>query len=234
MTQTGILQSETATDTLAAIAQNMCNHLLAFQNTIEARPPQERYPTQPELNMLCKMMSCLEKIKRMQKAVAPTRILTNFLAFVRQANNEVAPTVASLLSSFAAEKNLPDAPDKAGQQLPKTSKSTEDTPAPQQAASMIFPQPDPALLAGSPAPPISLADYTTHQNVLLQLNASPTETTELNGRKYNTNWLQYNLYQWCLPPEKRKFHYNEQRYARDIDHSGIRKEIGRYLEKHGV
>ncbi len=240
MTQAATFPPENSVDTLAAIALNICNHLLAFQKTIDARPLPERFPTMPELNMLCKMMNCLEKIKRMQKAAAPTRILYDFLSFVKQSNADLAPKVASLLSAFTGaptEKNRNKNTEPDGKITQVAEYEETIRPAEPQCPDpngFPLPTPDPTLPANAPLPPVTFDEFVEFQHVMLNLKATPTETTLVNGTRRNTNWLQYNLYQWCLPPEKRKFHYIEHHYSRDIHHLETKRELGHFLESHGL
>ncbi len=240
MIQVATLPPEATGDTLTTIAQNICNQLLAFQNTIEARPPQERYPSAPELNMLCKMLNCLEKIKRMQKAATPARLLQSFLTFVKQNDETTGKKLKALLSAFTAgeaEKNTTSADEMPYNTAPQTyqeSEQTKNSGQPNDEPQPPLPTPDASTPAGGPPPLISLDDFMVYSKLLLRLNAPPTEKSTIRGHEYNTNWLQYNLYQWCLPAEKRRFHYDEHRYAKQIDHSSIKREIGRLLEKQGV
>ena len=241
MTLSATPHHDTTIEALSAIAQNLCNHLLAFQQTIDARPPQERYPTLPELQMLTKMITCLEKIKRMQKAAAPTRILSDFLAFVKKSDKETAQKLPALFAAYtraAAEKpdNLHPETNTDAEQTTPTAPPPSATPQPERPEGNGFPLPvpDPSLRADDAPPPISFDDYMEYQHIMLELKAVPTAMSRIRGQQRNTNWIQYNLYQWCLPPDKRKFHHNEFRYCREIDHSITKREIGRYLERHGL
>ena len=49
-------------DIIGTIAQKLCNQILAFQLSIEARPEGQQYPTPQEANQQHKMISCLLRL----------------------------------------------------------------------------------------------------------------------------------------------------------------------------
>lgn len=67
-----------------------------------------------------------------------------------------------------------------------------------------------AELATIPSePPVTHADYDEYYDFICSSpTISETDTTEFHGRTVNAVWLEYNLFQYMLPAEERRFVYN--------------------------
>ena len=55
-----------APDLLAVVTRNICNQLIAFQEAIATRAENPGVPTRQEIALQCKLINCLDKLRRLQ------------------------------------------------------------------------------------------------------------------------------------------------------------------------
>ena len=76
-----------------------------------------------------------------------------------------------------------------------------------------------------PPPVITREDFEQYNKLLLKLDAGPGQKVNFKGEMHNINWLQYNLFQYCLPPKDRKFFEDEKQYHLVMNHNVILQVI---------
>ncbi len=223
--------TDSAAAAIAVISTNMLQQIIALQEVINSREPQQRFPTMQEAGLLTKMITALEKLKRF---LAPPKQPSTERVTARNKRNKQAETAASEVSGnaqFAADEETPASRTKSN------NKPANETPVPQIAADgydPLIPSLQKALATFDPEDvrfPIEEHEFSDYQHLFDNMRSDERHTTMVKGYEYNTNWLQYNLYQYCLPLHERRFFYNEARYHQRIGHENVMWLIGEYLRR---
>lgn len=181
-------------DLLTTIAQKLANQIIAFQQSIEARPAGLQFPTMQEANQQHKLITCLLRLvkqparPRKEKVQDPSDIA---------ALNSWATTVNDIFS-MPTESDLPmkDVPPK------------------------IAP------------PAITARDFEQYGHLLGKssfANLTDKTTIKFNGRYVNAKWLEYNLYQYCLPADQRHFIDDARKVIGEVDHKITQEQIAAHL-----
>ncbi len=205
-------QADTAS-AIAMISANMLQQIISLQEVINSRQPHERFPTTQEAGLITKMIAGLEKLKRY---LAPPKQSESARKKGGRSKVEGQPT-DELYGVY--QMPLSDEDEHIGQ-VPETEESTAT--APPQA---VMPPADPNMVPF----PILEHEFAEYEHLFADTRKDASHTTIVKGIAYSTNWLQYNLYQYCLPPQERRFFYNEARYHHQIAHENIIWLIQKYL-----
>ncbi len=185
-------------DIITTIAQKLCDQILAFQRSIEARAEGQRFPTPQETNLQHKLITCLLR-------------LTKQPARPRKENTQ-EPEVAAALKSW--EKVVDEVFS-----MPTTS---DYVPSATQPTTAAAPQ----------RPAVTQRDFEQYGHLLGKssfANLTDKTTIKFNGRYVNAKWLEYNLFQYCLPAEDRRFVDDARKVIADIDHKLTQQQIHDYL-----
>ncbi len=211
---------------VAVISTNMLQQIIALQEAINNREPQQRFPTMQEASLLTKMIVGLEKLKRLiappkqsarSRAVADKHADPDEEAFgdgIQQHKSFAGGWEALMALGEAAVDTLP--PSEAVEQNSATAPTNAwGTETAVHADATIFPIPETA--------------FSEYRYLLYDTRMDKNHTTLVNGIAYNTNWLQYNLFQYSKPVQDRRFFHNEARYHRKFKHGYICRLIENYL-----
>jgi hypothetical protein len=184
----------------AAIADNLCAQLIAFQQQIATRTDAAQFPSMQEVNLQTKLITNIIKINKHNATDIVTKAITEFLRFLKKDDPQLSKLVTEKYAQFM------------GLDTP-----TEETPAPA--------IPTPAYITGD-APPFDEAYFHQEKERLdsSQLNL-PTSTVSFKGRWVPLKWLEYNLIQYLLPVEERRFHANPDNFMQTIDHNTVYEKI---------
>ncbi len=219
---TQALHQDTTTAAIALISTNMLQQIIALQQVINSRGAEQRFPTTQEMGLLSKMISGLEKLKRF---LAPPRPNYPRSAGNRtQSKKEAEPTERGkeTLLEFA---NGQDAAMRNGEHDTANAQVAQDP-----GLQPIFP---PANTEAAHFP-ILEHELDEYRHLFDDTRLRKARTFYVKGKQYSTNWLQYNLYQYCLPPLERRFLYDEANYYREIDHEKTSLLITKYLKEQQV
>ena len=185
-------------DIITTIAQKLCDQILAFQRSIEARAEGQRFPTPQETNQQHKLITCLLR-------------LTKQPARPRQERTQ-DPEVVSALQSWGKVVDEVFSMPTSSDYIPTATQPTP-TSAPQR-------------------PVVTQRDFEQYGHLLGKssfANLTDKTTIKFNGRYVNAKWLEYNLFQFCLPAEDRRFIDDARKVIADIDHKLTQQLIHDYL-----
>ena len=83
-----------------AIADNLCSQIIEFQNSIAARGPGQRFPTPQEINLQCKLINCLDKLKKYPNKGQALQTITSFIHFVDEEDDILAEVIWSKYNEY--------------------------------------------------------------------------------------------------------------------------------------
>ena len=168
------------TGSIEAIMQNICSQLISFQQQIADREENKSIPTAQEINMQCKLINCIDKLRRYHSGLAKAARA----AEPARAEHSIAATTATQATGGETNKSSFDV--------------TED-------------------------------DFAVYGPLMGDFGHLKEHTTiRFKGGYVTVKWLEYNLYQYCLPPEERRFLFNESQVAEEVDYSGLQQKIREY------
>ena len=168
------------TGSIEAIMQSICNQLISFQQQIADREENKGIPTAQEINMQCRLINCIDKLRR------------HHAGLVKAAR---AMDVAREEGSVAAIINTPAAQD--------------DT--------------DSGFIH------LTEEDFRDHKHLMGSFrHVDDNASVRFKGEYVTVKWLEYNLYQYCLPPAERRFMLNARQIAREIDYNDLQQKIREY------
>ena len=167
------------TGSIEAIMQNICSQLISFQQQIAEREENKGIPTAQEINMQCKLINCIDKLRRYHSGLAKA---------ARAADTAIGG------NSVATAEAQP-----AGEETNIGSfEVTED-------------------------------DFAVYGPMMGEFGHLKEHTTiRFKGGYVTVKWLEYNLYQYCLPPAERRFIYSESQVAREVDYTNLQQKIRAY------
>lgn len=162
------------------IAENFCLQLIAIQKSINTRPDGLQSPTTEETMMQCKLINCLDKIRRFSGRTVPR----------------------------------------------KTNKSEEIKTTPVTAAVAVTPRKEITTIAQQEMVPVSEQDFEDYQYVLGNIGFVEDDSTiTFRNNFVNAKWLEYNLFQYCLPVASRHFINDVNEVLETIDYETLRQTI---------
>ena len=161
------------TGSIEAMLENLFSQILTLQQTILTRDENPGLPTPAEINTQCRLINCIDKLRRYH---------------------------ARLLKEAAAGNSLAEV------------------------ASQLTCTPD----AGTP-PPITEQDFIAYRHLIGSFrHVTDTCTVRFRGRYVNTRWLEYNLYQYCLPEDERRFLNDEGQKISEADYASLQQKMKWY------
>ncbi len=226
------------------IAANLCNQILEFQKNIASREPGNRFPTPPEATYQAKMINCLDKLKKLAAPFRAATVFKNFFSFLANDDKELSATVKSRYQAFLGQNTA-----SGSSQLAETTPATETTnqpenkPAPVPATleinpifneAMIIRRDAPAKPVYSLQPPFSPGNFERYKALVFNHDIDPEETLTIDGRRHNSCWVQYNLFQFLLPHADRRFTHNEHTWHEIFNYYYIQDTIKTYCHQKGL
>ena len=216
-------------------ANNICQQLLAFQQAIATRLENPGVPSIQEINVQCKLINCLDKLRRHSARQAKaTYAITDFLHFVAKDDENLGEAIYDKYTLYTA-KNISRKPVIANDKTPSD--------AVQEALSATsLPETQPVKTGNEPetewespyieGAPFSEQDFNDYKHLLGNFGKLYNGSQiKFRGRYVVTQWLEYNLYQYCLPAGQRKFINDAKQILRYIDHKTTQEKIRLYLEQ---
>ena len=88
----------------AMIADNICIQLIAFQKAIATRPEGEQFPTPQEINLQCKLINCLDKLKKYPSKGQTIQAVTNFMHFVDDSDENLGMQIMEKFDEYMQQK----------------------------------------------------------------------------------------------------------------------------------
>lgn len=144
--------------------------------------------------------------------------MKKFISFLRKQDRQLAAEVAEKYKEFTWVDD---------------EYQTEITEVPLPLPTATPAQPEPEEIYLLDPPPITEQDFDQFKWCLHNINEAPGRTTYiLNGEEYNRQLLEYNLLQYTMPPHKRKFIADYERYHLLVDHNETKRAINLHLALH--
>src|SRR4051812_16448630 len=94
---------DTILASLAVMAMNLCNQVIAFQNAIAAREEGSRYPTEKETDLICKLVNCLDKLKKLAAPHKTQKAMNGFIRFIAEEDKELSKIIAARYKAYMAQ-----------------------------------------------------------------------------------------------------------------------------------
>ncbi len=202
-------QETTLENTLIQAFAQLSNQVLEFQKSITAREPGNCFPSIKEVGMLCRLINCLAKLKKLSEPFNGHKAILAFATFLGKEDKTLAKTVRTKYKEFQVG----------------TQPESREAPTTESGIGVIAPTPE---------PPITKAEFDQHRSLLFNLHLNKHHITTVNGQPRNTNWLQYNLFQWHLPRAERRFFDSESDYHSTIDHNAVCRNIKQHFSRHNI
>lgn len=247
----------------ALIADNICKQVIAFQQSIAARPEGEQFPSPQEINMQCKLINCLDKMKKYPSKGQTIQAVNNFLHFIGDTDGELSRSLSDKFEQYMQQKatdghqpwNIGYGPDPFVYAPPVENSSEEiniDVAATPHSNKPSFRDgttgsgrhisgsfPPPEKTGNKPEtekPAITQQDYNDYRHLIGNTGKTTGKgTVKFRGRFVNALWLQYNLYQYTLPVTERHFINDARTVIEKIDPASLREKISCFeLEKQGI
>lgn len=95
-----------ADNAIAIMIKNLGNQIIAFQLSIEAREPGQRFPGVAEVGILVKLINCLDKLRKFLIPANNNKEMNNFIRFLKNTDKELAQTVAGKYKEYAAGRPI--------------------------------------------------------------------------------------------------------------------------------
>ncbi len=221
MEQARTTSENTLETTLIMAFAQLSNQLLEFQRSITQREENSRFPSFKEVGMLCRLINCLAKLKKLADPFNGQKAITAFATFIAKQDKELSKTIKAKYKEFQAGSP---------QDTPETHEAALHQPASPTDATTTTKE----TQLETPPPPITKEDFDKHKGLLFNLHHNQHHTTEVNGHPCNTNWLQYNLFQWYLPRAERRFCHNETDYHTTINHTEACRKIKQHFSRQRI
>ncbi len=206
---------DTTASTFELIALNICTQIIAFQNSISGRESGLRFPTLQETGMLCKLINCLDKLRKLAAPARAKQAMNGFITFLANDDAELGKIVAEKFKAFSGDlaeiKQLKNEPI----QQPLTAQKPEikhQTPQPQEKRTKTFHTPFSngeitVDLIQQDFDQVTESDFKEYRSRLFEVESGclTYDTTLYKSGTCNKRWLEYNLFQYLLPPDQRAF-----------------------------
>ena len=188
---------QTLTTTINTLMLNLCNQLIAFQDAIATRTENPGVPNQHEITLQCKLINCLDKLRRFHgRTTKAKKEKTTNEASTQEFGNE---TEIGIVSDNAIPSHFSHIPSHS-----------------------------------STLAPVSQQDFTDYKHLLGHFGKlTNTSQIRFRGRYVNAQWLEYNLFQYCLPAPDRRFIHDTQTLLTTINHQTTQERIAEYLKTVG-
>lgn len=192
-----------------SFALSMSRQLRAFQLTIAEREEGES-PSAGDVQLQCKMLNALLRLAKHGFHTADA--VPDFVQYVFDRDTELGKQLTAHYLAYTEEEHrsemVPEEPamgDEVVEQVPPS----------------IVAQPGVKETA-----PFSEHDFKQNKHLVKSLKEAPvSHTTRFRGRFVNSRWLQYNLFQYCLPAQQRRFIGDARKLLAEIDHTTLQQQI---------
>ena len=207
------------TSAFSIISENICSQLIAFQEVIASREEGNRYPTAQEINLQCKLINCLDKLRRQMVRQQAESNVKGFLCFVSKGSKELGATLRQKYADYQASKHQITAgvaapPEEPGQRNVSPQAQEEPVREP--------------LHSGSTTP-VSERDFREYRHLISQFSDGPdSEQFYFHGRYVNAKWLGYNLFQYTLPVHERSFTNSVEEAVSEVNQQSFQMQVIRY------
>ena len=212
-------QREATNSTMTLIADNIGNQLLSFQRSIERHNEEgDCTPTPEEIGLQNKLISGLVRMKKYPRKGQVTEYMESFLHFADEQNETIGDILFDLYCQYTGkEKSTPrnrkekDA-EKPENVLEKQVETLTDKAI--DPISALLPQPEKSgnetenenwSATDINITPAEFERYKQYIGARYLRDLSRGDEINLRGRYEDRVWLEYNLFQYCLPPDQRKF-----------------------------
>ena len=240
-------QREATNSTMALIADNIGNQLLSFQRSIERHNEEgDCTPTPEEIVLQNKLISGLVSMKKYPRKGQVTEYMESFLHFADEQNRQIGDILFDLFVQYTGkqattprnrkEKDLEkpeNAPEKNAETL------TDKAIAP---VSALLLQPEKSgnkTESGKPSTEearITPADFEEYGYLIGSRHLRDVTYDygiKFKGRVEDKIWLEYTLFQYCLPPAERRFINDIEELDREMPREKMYAQIDAYLKSNG-
>lgn len=273
----------------AVIADKICSQIVELQNHIASREHGKRFPDIQEVEIIRKLVGCLDKLKKYPSKSQSLQAVSAFVSYIQNTDENLAVQVREKYNQYITRKpdtgfepysleydaNFLAATPAGNSRQPEEQKdfmldisgnnkengnepalsavetplrivnipvketlnktSTEQGEAGKRGENPAYPnlatRKIPAYINGTA--PLTLEEFDKYSELVWKLHPVGNSFTSFRGRDVSSKWLQYNLFQWCLHPEERRFIYHENDYEKHINHLEIFDDINCYISVNG-
>ena len=254
---------EAAITAPAVIADNISRQIIALQNQVFAREENHDAPTAVDISMQCRLISCLDKLKKYPTRGQSVQAVGSFIDFIGQQDDALSEKLWEFYNQFSRQKTQVYKPwniesghnpfiyappadespaeEETGNQQPEAEPSNSEYIDNQYSIANTgnedaFPEPGRNrrfryLGTGNQPeteePVVTEQDYREYKNILTLGSKGTFENaiTKFRGKYVSSKWLEYNLFQYCLPPADRHFINDPQQVINMIDYKHLREKI---------
>ena len=192
------------TNTIETIIENICGQLIAFQQSIATKTENPGIPTLPEINMQCRLINCIDKLRRYHARLLKAAMTTD------EPENQMPklPAIHPLLNHAQM----------AGADDPEVMENDTEN--------------DMEYGIINQYAPFSPRDFIDNRHLMGSFGkVTDTCTVKFMGRYVNTKWLEYNLFQYTRPFHDRRFIRETQFVASEIDYKDLQEQIVLYKKR---
>ncbi len=227
--QTIIPSPEMAIET---IATNLRTQIIAFQEAIANREEGVQFPSLEETSIIVKLITCLEKLKRLATPFNGQKAIKEFIRFISAGDKSLGKTLNASYKEFQAIVN-PTMPQEtaAATKAIIENNPTQSTTTAANTGSPEVKGPENAFCSSTDMHPLTENDANKYSYVLDIPYYKPEARTWVKEKRYNTNWLQYNYFQYYLPVEERRFYTDEKTYHANVNHREYGLIIKQYFNE---
>ena len=186
------------TNTIETIIENICGQLIAFQHTIATKPEDTGIPTLAEINMQCRLINCIDKLRRYHAKLVKAAVTDDEQENLMMEMPSVPPLINNTHIADTEELEIDTKNDMnfgiSNQYIPFSERD--------------------------------FIDYRHLMGTFGKV--TDTCTVKFRGRYVNAKWLEYNLFQYTRPFQDRRFISDAQFIASEIDYNGLQEAITLY------
>lgn len=220
-----------AEETPAKMAENIGRQVLAYQQAIAGKEEQPCIPTPEEINLQAKLLSGYNRVKHTSKAFTAQALL-GFMHFVADEEEALYGRIMQLYLQYIDHKE-PKTAAKA-----ETTGNTAATPAPAPEPQPVVatePPDDPFILdkkeyINGERPPFDKQAFERNKQMMEHYHTGDKNSlVSFEGKMVKKGWLEYNLMQYYLPIDRRRFVTDENTYPFKINHADTVVDIREYF-----
>ena len=189
------------TTTIETIIENICGQLIAFQQAIATKADEPGIPTLPEINMQCRLINCIDKLRRYHARLVK--------AAIEEGKQEDQMPELSPIHTIMNNAHIADR-----EELEQDTENDIEYGMPGQY---------------TPFSPRDFIDNRHLMGTFGKV--TDTCMVKFKGRFVNTKWLEYNLFQYTRPMPDRRFIRETQFVASEIDYKDLQEQIVLYKKR---
>ena len=235
-------QREAANSTMAIIADNIGDQLLGFQRTIAGRNEDDQCITPQKVALQNKLISGLIRMKKYPRKGQITEYMENFLHFADEQDKTIGDALFDIYERYIGAKD-----ETAGNRKEKMIEEPENS-EPNVAETLAGNGSEPFSDA-LPVPeksgnetavstpgilPVTPKDFETYKSFIGTYHLRDmykNRCFNFNNRAEDKLWVEYNLFQYCLPPAERKFIFGLKEMLDTVDIKKLYARIDEYLSQ---